>query len=82
MRGQNDCGWAAGRKNAVAFKRPNGLSKKALMHQAVKDGPEDDEPVFLDLSENFWSTFAAAHADCMSRFLFNLMMAEIISART
>lgn len=52
------------------------------MHQAVKDGPKDDEPVFLDLSEIFWRTFVAAHADCMSRLLFSLTMAEIISART
>lgn len=52
------------------------------MHQAGKDGPKDDELAFLDLSESFWSTFFAAHADCRSRFLVSLTMAEIISART
>ena len=70
------------RKNTVAFKRPNGLYKSALMHQAVKDGPKDDEPVFLDFSESFRSTFVAAHADCTSQFLVSLTMAEIIPART
>ncbi|WP_410101791.1 hypothetical protein [Sutterella wadsworthensis] len=52
------------------------------MHQAVKDCRKDDEPAFLDLSGSFWSTFAAAHADCTSRFLISLTMAEIIPART
>lgn len=60
------------------IKPPNGLFKSALVHQAVKAGPMDDEPAFLGLSESFWSTFVAAHADCRSRLLGSLTMAEII----
>ena len=47
MRGQNDLRLSGSRKNAVAFKRPNGLPKSALMHQAVKDGRKDDEPATI-----------------------------------
>lgn len=51
LRGQNDLRLSGSRKNAVAFKRPNGLPKSALMHQAVKDGRKDDEPAIIDLSQ-------------------------------
>ena len=51
LREQIDLRLAACRKNAVAFKRPNGLPKSALMHQAVKDGRKDDEPAIIDLSQ-------------------------------
>jgi len=50
LRGQNDLRLSGSRKNAVTFKRPNGLFKSALMDQAVKDGRKDDEPAFLGLS--------------------------------
>jgi len=50
LRGQNDLRLSGSRKNAVAFKRPNGLFKSALMHKAVKGGRKDDEPAFLSLS--------------------------------
>jgi len=36
LREQIDLRLSGSRKNAVADKRPNGLSKKALMHQTVK----------------------------------------------
>ena len=47
MRGQNDLRLSGSRKNAVTFKRPNGLFKSALMDQAVKDGRKDDEPATI-----------------------------------